>query len=79
MSEGAKRLLSALMVFGAQSPGKAFPIDDLATKLEMGPHELQAELDRLEEEGYVVKTGQGGSAKVYLTGTGVITASSAYS
>ena len=79
MSEEPKRVLSALMVFGAQSPGKAIPVDELATKLEMRPRELQVELDRLTRAGYVVTTGEEGRARVYLTGTGVITASSAYS
>jgi DNA-binding transcriptional ArsR family regulator len=79
MSEGPKLLLSTLMVLGAQSPEKALPIDELATKLGMGVPELQAELDRLTKAGYVVTTRQEGRSRVYLTGTGVITASSAYS
>jgi len=79
MNEGPKILLSALMVLGAQSPEKALPIDELATKLGMGVPELQRELDKLTEAGYAVTTRQEGRAKVYLTGTGVITASSAYS
>jgi biotin operon repressor len=79
MSEGPKVLLSTLMVLGAQSPEKALPIDELAAKLGMGVPELQAEVDRLTEAGYAVTTRQEGRVKVYLTGTGVITASSAYS
>ena len=79
MSEGPKVLLSTLMVLGAQSPEKALPIEELATKLGMGVHELQVELDRLTEAGYTITTRQGGRIMVYLTGTGVITASSAYS
>ncbi len=79
MSEGAKVLLSTLMVLGAQSPQKALPIDELASKLGMGLPELQKELDRLTKAGYAVTTRQEGRVKVYLTGTGVITASSAYS
>jgi len=79
MSEGPKVLLSTLMVLGAQSPEKAIPIDEFAMKLGVGVPELQVELDRLMEAGYAVTTRQGGRVKVYLTGTGVITASSAYS
>jgi DNA-binding transcriptional ArsR family regulator len=79
MSEGPKMLLSTLMVLGAQSPEKALPIDELAMKLGMGVPELRAELDRLTEAGYAVTTRQGGRVMVYLTGIGVITASSAYS
>ena len=79
MSEGPKRFLSTLMVLGAQSPEKAISVDELATKLGMGVHDLQAELDKLTEAGYAVTDRQEGRVKVYLTGTGVITASSAYS
>jgi len=79
MSEGPKVLLSTLMVLGAQSPEKAIPIDELAMKLGMAVPKLQVELDRLTGAGYAVTTRQEGRVKVYLTGTGVITASSAYS
>jgi len=79
MSESPKRLLSTLMVLGAQSPGNAITVDELATKLGMEVHELHGELDRLIKAGYAVATRQEGRLKVYLTGTGVITASSAYS
>jgi len=79
LSEGSKRLLSTLMVLGAQSAEKALPIEEFAMKLGIGVSELQPDLDRLAEAGYVATTRRGGSASVYLTGTGVITASSAYS
>ncbi|HYA55593.1 MAG TPA: hypothetical protein VED22_02230 [Nitrososphaerales archaeon] len=79
MSEGPKVLLSTLMVLGAQSPEKAIPIEELATKLGTGVNELQSELNRLTRAGYAVTTKEGGRVRVYLTGTGVITASSAYS
>jgi DNA-binding transcriptional ArsR family regulator len=79
MSEDPKVLLSTLMVLGAQSPERALPIDELVAKLGMGAPELQAELDRLTKAGYVVTTRREGRIRVYLTGTGVITASSAYS
>jgi len=79
MSESPKVLLSTLMVLGAQSLEKAIPIDELALKLGIGVSELQVELDKLTGAGYAVTTRQAGRARVYLTGTGVITASSAYS
>jgi len=79
MSEGPKVLLSTLMVLGAQSPERALAIDELASKLGMRVPDLQAELDRVTKAGYAVMTRQGGRVKVYLTATGVITASSAYS
>jgi len=79
MSESPKVLLSTLMVLGAQSPEKALPVDELATKLGKGVDELQAELERLTKAGYAAITRQDGKVRVYLTGTGVITASSAYS
>ena len=79
MSEGPKILLSTLMVLGAQSPEKALAIDELALKLGVGVPDLQTELDRVTKAGHVVITRQEGKVKVYLTATGVITASSAYS
>jgi len=79
MSEAPKILLSTLMVLGAQSPEKALTIEEFATKLGIGVDELRPELDRLTRAGYAVTTRQEGKEKVYLTGTGVITASSAYS
>ncbi|HXW95075.1 MAG TPA: hypothetical protein VEJ19_05155 [Nitrososphaerales archaeon] len=79
MSEGPRLLLSTLMVLGAQSPEKALPVDELAVKLGMGVPELLSELDRLTKAGYAVTAKKEGRVRVYLTGTGVITASSAYS
>jgi len=79
MSESPKVLLSTLLVLGAQSPEKALSVDELATKLGKGVNELQGELERLTKAGYAATTRQDGRLKVYLTGTGVITASSAYS
>lgn len=79
MSEGPRVLLSTLMVLGAQSAERALTTDDLAAKLGVGVPELQAELDRLTKTGYVVTTRREGRVWVYLTGTGVITASSVYS
>jgi biotin operon repressor len=79
MSESSKRLLSLLMVLGAQSPEKALSGEELAAKLGLGVPAVEAELKRLIEGGYAETTLQSGSPKVYLTGTGVITASSTYS
>jgi predicted ArsR family transcriptional regulator len=79
MSESSKRLLSALMVLGAQSPDRALTIDELAGRLGIGVQEVEAELKRLTEAGYARTDRLAGTMKVYLTGTGIITASSTYS
>jgi DNA-binding IclR family transcriptional regulator len=79
LSESSKRLLSLLMVLGAQSPEKALTSEELAAKLGVGASDVEAELKRLVEGGYAETTAQSGTPKVYLTGTGVITASSTYS
>lgn len=67
------------MVLGAQSPEKALATEELAAKLGVGVSEVEVELNRLVEGGYAQTTRQSGTSKVYLTGTGVITASSTYS
>jgi hypothetical protein len=79
MSEAPKRLLSTLLVLGAQTPEKAIPIDELAVKLGVGIAEVQAELNQLTNAGYAFAIKREGKVAVCLTGTGVITASSAYS
>jgi len=79
MSEETKRLLSTLMVLGAQSAEKAISVDELAARLGVGVSEIQAELSWLTKAGYALKISREGKVAVYLTGTGVITASSAYS
>jgi predicted transcriptional regulator len=79
MSESSKRLLSALMVLGAQSPERALPVDELARRLGMGVQEVEADLRQLADSGYANIVQQAGAPKVYLTGTGIITASSTYS
>jgi Fic family protein len=79
MSESSKRLLSLLMVLGAQSPEKALGSEELAGKLGVGASDVEDELKRLVDGGYAVSIGKSGASKVYLTGTGVITASSTYS
>ena len=67
------------MVTGAQSVDKAMSVEDLAARLNVAPGEVKVEVDGLVGANYArVAEGRGG-ASVYLTGTGVITASSTYS
>jgi hypothetical protein len=79
MNELAKRTLSTLMVAGAQSVEKAMSVEELASKLSVPAAEVSAEVDRLVGSNYARFAGGGGTPFVYLTGTGVITASSTYS
>ena len=79
MSDSSKRLLSALMVLGAQSPERALSMDELAGRLGVGAKEIESELNQLVGAGYARIVRQAGASKVYLTGTGIITASSTYS
>jgi len=79
MSESSKRLLSALMVLGAQSPERAIAIDELAARLGLGAQEIESDLKQLVDAGYARMVREPGSSRVYLTGTGIITASSTYS
>ena len=78
MSELSKRILSALMVLGAQSPEKALSAADLAAKLGVEQADAQKEVDGLVKGGYA-KVASQEEGKVFLTGTGIITASSTYS
>ncbi len=79
MSEYPKRILSALMVMGAQSPDRAMSGEELAAKLGMGKGIVDTELKSLIEAGYASAVEGFGTLRVYLTGTGIITASSTYS
>lgn len=79
MSENPKIILSALMVMGAQSPDKAMSSDDLAVKLGMDRDVVEAELRVLVNAGYAQVAEGTGALRIYLTGTGIITASSTYS
>jgi DNA-binding GntR family transcriptional regulator len=79
MSESSKKILSMLMVTGAQAPEKALGAEELAHKLGVDPWTVRSELRRLVETGYVAASGKAGAETFYLTGIGVITASSAYS
>jgi biotin operon repressor len=79
MSELPKRILSALMVLGAQTPDKAMSAEEVAAKLGIGSREAVQEIMALVEKGYASVIEDGGRMRVYLTGTGIITASSTYS
>ena len=79
MSELPKRILSALMVLGAQTPDKAMSAEEVAAKLGIGSREAVQEIMALVEKGYASVIEDGGKMRVYLTGTGIITASSTYS
>jgi DNA-binding MarR family transcriptional regulator len=79
MSEVPKKVLSTLMILGAQSSEKAISTGDLAAKLGIEKRVLDMELNSLVLDGYIVVHKLLGSKRVYLTPTGIITASSAYS
>jgi predicted ArsR family transcriptional regulator len=81
MSELPKRILSTLMVLGAQTPDKAMSAEEVAAKLGIGSREAAQEIMALVEKGYasVIEGGAPPKMRVYLTGTGIITASSTYS
>jgi len=79
LSELPKRILALLMVGGAQSPDKAVTIEELGTKLSAPPEAVSTELNELIVAGYVQLIMGEGQARAYLTGTGIITASSTYS
>lgn len=79
MSEFPKKILSSLMFMGAQSADRAMSIDELAGKLGMGRSAAESELKSLVDAGYAKITDKSGTRSVYLTATGIITASSTYS
>ena len=79
MSELSKRVLSVMMVIGAQSEDRAVTLGELAAKAGRPGPELSAVVEELVSDGNAVETAGRGERKVYLTGTGIITASSAYS
>jgi predicted transcriptional regulator len=76
MSESAKRLLSMLMVMGAQTPERALSAPELALKLGEDLAKVDSDLRQLMSSGFVA-TPEG--RVFYLTGIGVIAASSTYS
>jgi hypothetical protein len=67
------------MVMGAQSPEKAMTADELALKLSLQAEAVGAELNGLVKTGYARMVEGVVPVRVYLTGTGIITASSTYS
>jgi hypothetical protein len=79
MSENSKRLLSTLMVLGAQSPERALSSEELAVKLGAELSAVEAEMKLLIEGGYAKVASKSGVKRIYLTGMGIITASSTYS
>ncbi len=79
MSELPKRVLSTLLITGAQSPDKALSSLDLANKLGVGEALSWAALEELGRGGYVNSTPRDGVQRFYLSATGIIAASSTYS
>jgi hypothetical protein len=79
MGEMSKRVLSTLLISGAQLPEKAIGSADLATMLGIEESSLEAEIEELVRGGYVVSSQRNGVPNVYLTTTGIIAASSTYS
>jgi DNA-binding IscR family transcriptional regulator len=78
-SETGKRVLSALLIVGAQSRDQAEPTARLAVRLEVDVDGLEKSLGELQKKGYVVMFEKDGSVRVYLTSIGIVTASSTYS
>lgn len=79
MSEEPKKLLSAMLVLGAQSPEKAMSIEELASKLAEEEEMVEAEVGALVRAGYAKMAEGSAGRRFYLSGTGIITASSTYS
>ena len=79
MSEIGKKILSLLMVSGAQVPTKGLTMEEVSAKINVPPALVAVEVNEMVVDGYVQLAMDGGQARVYLTGTGVITASSTYS
>jgi DNA-binding transcriptional ArsR family regulator len=70
-------LTDPLKVSDAKTSG--WSIDELAGKLGMGRSAVESELKSLVDAGYAKLTDKSGTRSVYLTATGIITASSTYS
>jgi biotin operon repressor len=79
MSEVPRKLLATLMIHGAQSPDKAMSSEDLARQFGTDPTRIERDIKSLGEGGYLVSFEQNGVRLVYLTMTGILAASSAYS
>ena len=79
MSETRKRVLSALLIVGAQSSEKAESTSHLAERLGVDVDSLENDIVDLQSRGYVILYTKEGVKKAYLTSTGIVTASSTYS
>jgi hypothetical protein len=79
MSEGSKRVMSTLLVLGAMSPERGLEISELAAKVGADEREIRPEVEMLVRAGYAELFQGAGGPRVFLTGTGIITASSTYS
>jgi hypothetical protein len=67
------------MVSGAQSARRAVRPEELAAKLAVPSEMVATEINELVVLGYAEVIGGEMTPRVYLTGTGIITASSTYS
>ena len=79
MSEMPWKVLSTLLVSGAQSPERALSSHDLARQLGIEGVQLQSEIEALERRGYILFVVHNDVRRLYLTLTGIIAASSVYS
>jgi predicted transcriptional regulator len=79
MSESSKKLLSMLLVMGAQVPERALSASELAQKLGTDQTSVESDLRKLLETSFVATSVVSGGRGFYLTGIGVIAASSTYS
>lgn len=79
MAEVPRRLLSTLLVIGAQSREKAVSSEALTKQFGMEVGSIEKEIRELTEQGYLEAFVRDGITCVYLSLTGIITASSVYS
>ncbi len=79
MSELGKKVLSALLIVGAQSREMSESAAHLASRLELQAGSLEKDLRDLQAKGYVTLFEKDGTLMVYLTTIGIVTASSTYS
>ncbi len=79
MDETPKRVLSTLMIVGAQSPERAISSSELACKLGIKKPSLEVEIEALGRGGYLKSFLRDGASHVYLSVAGIIVASSTYS
>ena len=79
MNDMPRRVLSTLLISGAQSPERAVSSDDLAVQFGFEKAKLQSEIEALGRGGYVQSVIRDDVRLVYLSLTGVLAASSIYS